>query len=45
MENRRLVDRLAAVKSTVWPHIVTPRKNRTVQFQQILKNRAINEEN
>jgi len=43
MENRRLVDRLSAVKSTVWPHLVTPRKNRTVQFQQILKSRAINE--
>jgi hypothetical protein len=45
MENKRLVDRLSAAKSTVWPHIVTPIKNRTIQFKQILKNRIINEEN
>jgi hypothetical protein len=45
MENRRLVERLSSAKSTVWPHIVTARKNRTIQFQQILKNRIINEEN
>lgn len=42
MENRRLVDRLSSVKSTVMPHIVTPRKNRTMQFRQILKSREIN---